>query len=128
MEEKESFRLRGGVRTLEGSVIGGWPSIGFGVLVKAGPRRFTAGELRFFNAWRLVLTLPEPPELSIERGVKNFLNDRGVTVGGLFGLRRRPASDAIDGGEEGMISCSDAGRTGSDLEKSDRAWRLSIMH
>lgn len=69
--------------------------------MNAGPRRLTAGELRTFNACRLVFTLPALVLLSIERGVKNLLKDRGVTGGGLFGLCRNPASDAIDGGEEG---------------------------
>lgn len=128
MDEEESFRLRSGVSAVGSSLAAGSRSIGFGVLVNAGPRRLTAGELRLLSAWRLVLTPPKlDPALSIERGVKNVLSLRGVTVGGLFGLRRTPASEAMDGGEEGK-SCVDGGTTGSDLGNPDRPWQLSIMY
>lgn len=127
-EEKESFRLRGGVRRPASSLTSGWLSIGFGDLVNAGPRRLTAGELRLLNAWRLDFTLPAlEPLPSIERGVKNLLNERGVTVGGFLCLRRTPASEAMDGGEEGTSS-EEGGITGSDLGNADRTWLLSIMH
>lgn len=74
----------------------------FSVLVNAGPSRLTAGELRAIRAWRLVLTA-FPRLLSCnERGVKKRLKDRGVTGGGFFGLRRKPASEVIEGGDEGI--------------------------
>jgi hypothetical protein len=78
------------------------------VLEKAGPRRFTAGDVRARKACRLVEGVVEVSALgSKERGVKNRRNDRGVTVGGFLGLR---VSEAIDGGDEG----GSGGRTGSD--------------
>lgn len=87
IEEKESFRFRVGVRVKSGA--SGLCSTALDVLVKAGPRRLTAGELRAFKAWRLVLTeLALFPPSSMERGVKNRLKDRGVTGGGFLGLRR----------------------------------------
>lgn len=74
------------------------------VLVNAGPRRFTAGEFSARKACRFVLTLlPLFPLSRRERGVKNRLKDRGVTVGGFLCRRPLPVSDAIDGGEEGMV-------------------------
>lgn len=59
--------------------------------------------------------------------MKNFRNDRGVTGGGFFGLRRKPASEAMDGGDEG-ISCEDGGRTGSDRGTSGRSWPTTIVY
>jgi hypothetical protein len=47
--------------------------------------------------------------------VKNFLNERGVTGGGLLGFRRAPASDTMDGGEDG-ISWEESMCTGSDCK------------
>ena len=79
------------------------------VLEKAGPRRFTAGDVSARKAWRLVEGVIEvSPVGNKERGVKNRRNDRGVTVGGFLVLR---VSEAIDGGDEGG---SGGGRTGSD--------------
>lgn len=104
VEENECFRFRLGVRAKSC----GRPSSGLlalpalDVLVKAGPKRFTAGEFKALKAWRFVFTLLALlPLFSRERGVKKRLKDRGVTVGGFLGLRPPPASDATEGGEEG---------------------------
>lgn len=127
MEENESFLFLAGVRiTSAGSF---WVVLipeGFDARVKAGPERFSAGELRILNACRLLLTPTTLfPVLSIERGVKNLLNERGVTGGGFFGLRLGATSDAIEGGEDGS-SCDEGGRTGSDFGAAGRPWFLSI--
>lgn len=110
-EENEFFRFLLGVRMKSS----GNPSWGLlvlpalEVLEKAGPRRFTAGDVRALRAWRLVVGVVELSVVgSKDRGVKNRRNDRGVTVGGLLALRR--PSEAIDGGEEG----GSGGSTGSD--------------
>ena len=72
-------------------------------LVNAGPRRFTAGEFNARKACRVVLTmLPLFPLFRRDRGVKKRRKDLGVTVGGFRGLRPLPASDATEGGEDGI--------------------------
>lgn len=102
-------------------------SMPFGILVNAGPRRLTTGELSSFRACRLVLTFPVlPAALSNERGVKNLLNDRGVTGGGRLGLRRVPASDTIEGGDDG-ISCKEGTWTGSDRGIAEGPGVLTIV-
>lgn len=119
MEENESLRFLLGVRII--SVGSGLLIAAFNVLVKAGPRRLTAGELSAMRAWRLVLTpFPRLPLSCNERGVKNLLKDRGVTGGGFLGLRRNPASEAIEGGEEG-ISWDGEQKMGSDRGTSGRS-------
>lgn len=91
------------------------------VLEKAGPRRFTAGDVSARKAWRLVDGVIEvSPVGNKERGVKNRRNDRGVTVGGFLVLR---VSEAIDGGDEGG---SGGGRTGSDRGTSGKL-EMSIV-
>lgn len=111
MEEKESFRFLLGVFRSAGESS---TMFCLDVLLKAGPWRLRAGEWRAFKAWRFVLTVPglELP-LSFERGVKNFLSRLGVTEGCPLGLRRAPASDAIDGGDEGT-SWDENWKTGSE--------------
>lgn len=128
-EEKECFLFLLGVRTKSS----GNPSKGFRalpaleVLVNAGPKRFTAGEFSVLKACRFVLTLLALlPLFNRERGVKNRRNDRGVTVGGFFGRRPPPASDATEGGEEG-ISWDEGGRIGSDRGGSGRPETRSIV-
>lgn len=103
-EENESFLFRLGVlaSSAKGFLGAPWcPSID--ALVNAGPRRFRVGELISPNACRFVLTLLVLfAALRADRGVKNLLNERGVTGGGLLGLRRVPASETTDGGEDGI--------------------------
>lgn len=83
--------------------------------MKAGPSRLTAGELRALNAWRFdLIGLPLFPLFNKDRGVKNRRNDRGVTVGGFLCRRPPAASDATEGGEDG-ISWDEGGNMGSDL-------------
>ena len=98
-EENDSFLFLLGVRTTisRGGLSGSPCSLTWEALVKAGPRRFMLGHDSTANAWRLVRTEP----LRVDRGVKNLLNERGVTGGGRFGLIRVAASDATDGGGVG---------------------------
>lgn len=115
-EENEFFLFLLGVR-IKSSGKPSWGLLVLPALVleKAGPRRFTAGDVNARKAWRLVEGVIEvSPVGSKERGVKNRRNDRGVTVGGFLGLR---VSEAIDGGDEGG---SGGGRTGSDRGTSGR--------
>lgn len=82
--------------------------------MKAGPKRFTAGESSALKAWRFVFTLLALlPLFNRDRGVKKRRNDLGVTVGGFLGLRPPPASDATEGGEDG-ISWDEGGKMGSE--------------
>lgn len=102
-------------------------SVPLETLVNAGPRRLTTGELSSFKACRLVLTFPVLlAALSNERGVKNLLNERGVTGGGRLGLRRVPASDTIEGGDDG-ISCREGTWTGSDRGIAEGPGVLTIV-
>jgi len=81
-------------------------------LVNAGPFLFKDVELSSLSACRLVCTSLSA-ERREDRGVKNLLNERGVTGGGLLGFRRAPDSDTMDGGEDG-ISWEETICTGSD--------------
>jgi hypothetical protein len=131
MDEKDSFLFLLGVRvtSVNGLFRIPWPTL-FDVFafVKAGPSLFNVVELSSCKACRFVLTLPKLfALLRADRGVKNLLNERGVTGGGFFSLRRVPASDTTDGGEEG-ISCEEAKWTGSDRGTSLRPRELSIVH
>lgn len=88
------------------------------VLENAGPRRLTAGDVRALRACRLVVGVVKlSPVGSRDRGVKNRRNDLGVTVGGFLVLRR-PASEEMDGGDEGG---SGGGRTGSEYGTSGKS-------
>lgn len=128
-EENECFLFLLGVRGKSSGrpsrVLRALP--GFDDLVKAGPRRLTAGEFSARRAWRLVFTLLALlPLFNRDRGVKKRRKDRGVTVGGLFCRRPPPASDTTDGGEEG-ISWDERGRMGSDRGGSGRPAKRSIV-
>lgn len=68
-------------------------------LVNAGPRRFKDVVLSSLSACRVVTFATA---LRDDRGVKNLLNERGVTGGGLLSFRRVPASETMDGGDDGM--------------------------
>lgn len=126
-EEKECFRFRLGVPAKPGKPSFGLQPLPAFDLVNAGPRRLTAGEFKALKAWRLVFTLLALfPLLSIERGVKNRLKDRGVTGGGFLVLRRVPASDAIEGGDDG-ISWDQGGQIGSDRGTSGRPGTMAIL-
>lgn len=104
-EEKDSFRFLLGVLAV--SVNGlfkiPWLTV-FGAfkdfaLVNAGPRRLSDVVFSSLSACRVVTFATA---LRDDRGVKNLLNERGVTGGGLLGFRRVPASETMDGGDDGM--------------------------
>jgi hypothetical protein len=59
--------------------------------------------------------------------VKNRRKDRGVTVGGFLCRRPPPASDAIEGGEDG-ISWDEGGKMGSDRGGSRRPETKSMVY
>lgn len=127
-EENEFFLFRLGVRGKSSGKpwVKVWGLVVFEDLVKAGPRRLTAGELRALKACRFVFTPLALPLFSKDRGVKKRRKDRGVTVGG-FRCRRPPAvSDATEGGEEG-ISWDGGGRIGSDRGGSGRPESPTIV-
>lgn len=107
-EEKESFRFLLGVLAI--SVNGlfriPWLTV-FGAfrdfaLVNAGPLRFRDVVLSSLRACRVAGIKLMAAALRDDRGVKNLLNERGVTGGGLLGFRRVPASETMDGGDDGM--------------------------
>lgn len=104
-EEKDNFRFLLGVLAV--SVNGlfkiPWLTV-FGAfkdfaLVNAGPRRLSDVVFSSLSACRVVTFATA---LRDDRGVKNLLNERGVTGGGLLGFRRVPASETMDGGDDGM--------------------------
>jgi hypothetical protein len=128
-DENECFRFLLGVRGKSSGRpwLGLWSPPALDDLVKAGPRRFTAGEVSARRAWRLVFTLLALlPLFSRDRGVKKRRKDRGVTVGGFLCRRPPPDSDATEGGEEG-ISWDEGGRIGSDRGGSGRPEKRSIV-
>jgi hypothetical protein len=132
-EEKDSFRFLLGVFAVSVKGLFRIPRvIVFDTsealaLVNAGPRLFKDVVLSSLNACRLACTLPNVA-LRADRGVKNLLNERGVTGGGLLGFRRVPASETIEGGDEGMSWVKAWWCTGSDRGSSAKSRYRSIMY
>lgn len=112
----DNFRFLRGVNksSCEWEDLAGLSWVPSDILENAGPRRFNAGEHISFSMWRLGRSFPPLESApSTERGVKNRLNDLGVTGGG-FLVFVRGGDESICGalnigGEDGIVSWDPSG-------------------